>query len=103
MNSIKHLTGFYDKAISDNIHPTHISLYMVLFQYWSMQRYNNTVCVKRQDLMRLSKIKSKVTYHKCIKELNDRGYLKYEPSYNPFGGSSVTLYNLGLKNSKKPD
>jgi hypothetical protein len=44
--------------------------------------------------MRISKISSKATYHKCIKDLNDKGYIKYEPSNNPFKGSLATLYDF---------
>ena len=45
--------------------------------------------------MRVSKICSNATYHKCIKELNDYGYLEYIPSFNPYKGSLVSLFNLG--------
>ena len=96
MKHTRHLTGFYDKVIKDPINPTHISLYMALFQYWNIQRFNNPINVNRRELMILSKIRSKVTYHKCMKELHTHGYLKYEPSYNPFLGSTVTLFDMNL-------
>ena len=44
--------------------------------------------------MRISKISSKATYHKCLKNLHAQGYIKYEPSYNPFKGSHVFLFNF---------
>ncbi len=44
--------------------------------------------------MRISKISSKATYHKCLKNLHALGYINYEPSYNPFKGSQVFLLNL---------
>lgn len=44
--------------------------------------------------MRISKISSKATYHKCLKNLHSLGYLNYEPSYNPFKGSHVYLFNF---------
>ena len=44
--------------------------------------------------MRVSKISAKATYHKCIKELNNYGYLRYEPSFNPIRGSLVYLFNF---------
>ena len=44
--------------------------------------------------MRISKISSKATYHKCLKALHAQGYIKYEPSYNPFKGSHVFLFNF---------
>lgn len=44
--------------------------------------------------MKVSKISAKATYHKCMKDLHDFGYLKYKPSYNPFKGSLVYLFNF---------
>jgi hypothetical protein len=44
--------------------------------------------------MRISKISSKATYHKCLKNLHNLGYINYEPSYNPFKGSHVILFNF---------
>jgi hypothetical protein len=44
--------------------------------------------------MRISKISSKSTYHKCLKNLHSLGYISYEPSYNPFKGSIVYLFNF---------
>lgn len=44
--------------------------------------------------MRISKICSKATYHKCMRELHEKGYVIYEPSYNPFRGSLVRMVNL---------
>ena len=35
MNYIKHLTGFFEKVATDKtLNPTHVSLYMSLFQFW---------------------------------------------------------------------
>jgi len=48
--------------------------------------------------MKVSKISAKATYHKCMKELNDYGYLQYKPSYNPFKGSIVYLFNFQTGN-----
>jgi hypothetical protein len=44
--------------------------------------------------MRISKISSKATYHKCLRNLHTLGYINYEPSYNPFKGSHVFLFNF---------
>lgn len=57
--------------------------------------------------MRISKISSKATYHKCLKNLHSLGYIDYQPSYNPFKGSHVILFNFSddlkpvPKNEKK--
>ena len=95
MNYIKHLTGFFDRIVVDqNLNPTHISLYIALFQFWNINRFQNPISITRDEVMRISKIASKATYHKCMKDLNDRGYVKYEPSYNPYRGSLVVLFNF---------
>lgn len=95
MNYIKHLTGFFDKVAKDRaLNPTHVSLYMSLFQFWNYNRFKNPISISRDEIMRISKISSKATYHKCLKALHSQGYIKYEPSYNPFKGSHVFLFNF---------
>jgi hypothetical protein len=96
MNYIKHLTGFFDKVVKDReLNPTHVSLYIALFQFWNCNRFRNPISISRDEVMRISKISSKATYHKCLKNLHALGYINYEPSYNPFKGSQVFLLNLG--------
>ena len=95
MNYITHLTGFFDRIIDDrNLNPTHVSLYIALFQFWNVNRFQNPISITRNEVMRISKISSKATYHKCMKDLNEKGYVKYEPSYNPFKGSMVILFDF---------
>jgi hypothetical protein len=95
MNYIRHLAGFFDRVAADErLNPTHISMYVSLFQFWNASRFKNPISISRGELMRVSKISAKATYHKCMKELNDFGYLKYKPSYNPFKGSLVYLFNF---------
>ena len=45
-------------------------------------------------MMKLSKIAAYGTYHKCIKDLQDFGYIEYSPSFNPYKGSLVNLHNF---------
>ncbi|PWA05007.1 transcriptional regulator [Flavobacterium psychrotolerans] len=95
MNYIKHLTGFFEKVATDKtLNPTHVSLYMSLFQFWNCNRFKNPISISRDEVMRISKISSKATYHKCLKNLHSLGYINYEPSYNPFKGSHVYLFNF---------
>ena len=106
MNYIKHLTGFFDRVVHDrHLNPTHISIYIGLFQHWNVNRFQNPISITRNEIMRISKVSSKATYHKCMRELNDRGYIKYEPSYNPFKGSMVIIFNFSddLKPVQKKD
>jgi hypothetical protein len=93
MNYITHLTGFFERiSIDERLNPTHISLYMALFQMWNMNRFVNPISISRSEMMRLSKIYSNATYHKCIRELHEFSYIEYIPSYNPFKGSLINLF-----------
>ncbi|MFT6638805.1 MAG: hypothetical protein ACJAYP_001391 [Flavobacterium sp.] len=95
MNYIKHLTGFFEKvAVDKTLNPTHVSLYIALFQFWNCNRFKSPISISRDEVMRISKISSKATYHKCLKNLHSLGYINYEPSYNPFKGSHVYLFNF---------
>lgn len=97
MNYIKHLAGFFNMASEDNrLNPTHISLYVALFQVWNLNRFNNPISISRSEMMRVSKICANATYHKVIKQLHEYGYILYEPSYNPFRGSLVHLISLEM-------
>jgi hypothetical protein len=97
MNYIKHLTGFFERMIyEDSLNPTHISLYIALFQFWNIKRFTNPIHISREETMRLSKISSKATYHKCMRDLHEKNYVIYEPSFNPYRGSKVTIINLEL-------
>jgi len=102
MNYIKHLTAFFDKVLREqNLNPSHISLYMALFQFWNLSRFQNPICISRDDVMSISKIGSKSTYHKCMKELHEMEFIVYDPSYNPFKGSLVVINTFS--NDGQPD
>lgn len=97
MNYIKHLSGFFQKISYDtDLNPTHVSLYMALFQTWNVNRFQNPISITRNEMMRISKIYSKATYHKCINDLHSKEYIKYEPSHNPFKGSLIYVNNLEI-------
>jgi hypothetical protein len=95
MNYIKHLTGFFNKINNENaINPTHISLYLALFQCWNVNRFKNPTGISREEIMKASKINSKATYHKCMKELQILGFMEYFPTFNPHSCSNVIMVNF---------
>ncbi|MFV0138771.1 MULTISPECIES: transcriptional regulator [unclassified Empedobacter] len=95
MNYIKHLSFFFQKVQSDpDISPSQISIYLALFNTWNRHQFSNPIVVIRDEIMRLSKIMSKSTYHRSMKILHDNGYIIYKPSYNPFLGSKVYLIDF---------
>lgn len=83
------LTGFFAASGQDErISPLHICVYMALFEYWNQNNFQNPVSVTRQRVMQAAKIR-RTTYHKCMKELHEYGYIQYVPSYHPVLGSLV--------------
>ena len=74
--------------------PSQITIYLALFNTWNRYQFSNPIVVIRDEIIRLSKIMSKSTYHRSMKILHDNGYIIYEPSYNPFLGSKVYLIDF---------
>ncbi|MCM5663649.1 hypothetical protein [Galbibacter mesophilus] len=96
INYIKHLNSVFDQFSKDGrLNPTHISLYLALFQCWNGNYFREEFFINREEVMKLSKIGSTATYHKCIKELSHWKYILYMPSHNPFKGSSIKMFNFG--------
>ena len=62
---------------------THMSLFTALFIHFQRNGFASPFPVTRAGLMACSRIASIATYHKCIKELNDFGYIRYQPSFSP--------------------
>lgn len=95
MKYLRHLHLFSKKAELDpDCTPSHISLYLAIFQSWKQNNFANPISVSRQDLMTIAKINSKVTYHKNVKTLHANGYIVYEPSFHPLKGSNFTVLKL---------
>ena len=68
---------------------THISLFTALFVQWQLNDFKSPFPITRKELMAYSKIASIATYHKCIRELDEYGYIRYQPSFDPIRGSRV--------------
>lgn len=98
MEQVKALANFY-AAIKDDhrIGTTHISLYMALFHFYSLNQFQNPIAITRASVMEAAKISGLATYHKCIKDLQEFGYIIYTPSYNPSIGSNVHLLNTVVR------
>lgn len=92
MEGYQQLFPFINQIISDSrLRPTHIALTLALCQAWITSRCQHDYYVSRRKLMGASRIHSKATYHKILRELQAFGYVKYHPSYHPLNGSCVTL------------
>lgn len=106
MNYIKQLTYFFNKSTADpNFTPTHMSLFIALFQCWNQARFPKKIQIIRDDIMRLAKINSKATYHKAMTYLHKNAYIEYKPSYNPLKGSEIGFFpptNIHSKTNTEP-
>ena len=97
MNYIRHLNSIFELFAKDSrLNPTHISLYIALFQLWNINRFIDTFYINREEVMRIAKIGSKNTYHRCLKELDHWKYIRYLPSHNPYKGSRVHMLNFDI-------
>lgn len=94
MEPVAQLTDFYETIAGDaRIGIAHISLYTALLHELCLAPGIVQLNVDRDKL--ISKVKmSRKTYNKCLKELNEYGYIRYEPSLNPFKKSKVHLNKL---------
>ena len=76
-------------SMDGRLNATHIGLLSALFVHWQRGGFKSPFSITRKMLMAFSRIASIATYHKCIKELDEYGYIRYEPSYHPKLGSQV--------------
>lgn len=85
---------FLKKAADDRrLLPSHLSLVMAIFYFRTDDAPGAPTRISRSKLMRFSRIQSIATYHRCLKQLIDYGYISYEPSYHPKNASSIWLLN----------
>ena len=101
VNYISHHRNVYFKMSEDNrLSPYHLAVYNALFMLWNECAYANELSINRNDVMMLSKIGSANTYTKCLKDLNDYGYIIYKPSFNPLIGSKITIIRFDKGSDK---
>jgi hypothetical protein len=95
MEKIRELSLFFAAIRGDHrIGPTHISLYMAIFQLYNLNGFQNPVRTNRASLMGIAKIAGLATFHKCIKELHAFGYVEWRASHNSKVMSSIFLLKI---------
>ena len=75
----------------ENVSMPQFSLYIGLLSTWAESSFENPFYISRSTLLLKTKISSFVTYHKCMRNLQSLGYLRYTPSFNPAKGSQVSI------------
>ena len=92
MEPFRPLSGFFDAIKKDaRICSTHIGLYATIVAYWQSHGAQNPVRAYAHEIMPLAKISANTTYHKCIRDLHDFGYILYEPSFKRNERSKISL------------
>ena len=95
MDHLQIFSDFFEHAaIDQRIGTAHISVYMALLQLFVKARCAGTLSVNRKEVMDLARIQGRGTYQKCMKELEQYGYIVYSPSFNPVIKCEVQLLNL---------
>ncbi len=83
--------AFIELSKDNRVTVWHLTIYTVLLFKWRANDYKNPIPITRREIMRIAHIGSIATYHKCIRQLKQFGYIEYLPSYNPSVGSLVNL------------
>jgi hypothetical protein len=92
MDSLEHLKSFLNAVSKDpRIGATHVSIYMSLFHCWLENDCQDPILVNRRGIMANAKISGVATYHKCIRDLHEYGYIRYESSFHPHSQSKVFI------------
>lgn len=88
------LSDFFSAIENDcRISITHIGIYAALLKFrmdkgWGIKK---PIEAFSYEIMHIAKISGANTYHKYIRELNEFGYIKYEPSYKNNQRSRIYL------------
>lgn len=95
MNYIRHLNNFGVLVYgNDRFRASHISLYLSLFYTWNAHRFSKRFPIYRDEIMKQSRIKSRSTYQKNLRDLEGFHLLKYYPSFSPNKPSQVAMFPL---------
>jgi hypothetical protein len=70
----------------DRVGPVHVCLYLAVLQCGERQAVAAPFVIRREELMRLAKIRGMTTYFRVMGELAEWGYIDYRPSRDKGGG-----------------
>jgi hypothetical protein len=100
VNEVHDIALFLEQVrVDPRIGPPHISLYLAIFYCWLRQGGNGAVEFTGKELMQIAKIAGGTPFYRCIKQLDEYGYIRYEPSFNPAVKSRAFM--VGSKVGKK--
>ncbi|MCS3732431.1 hypothetical protein FHS10_000353 [Mucilaginibacter dorajii] len=86
------LSRLYLKIADDpRVTVWHISLYTSMLNLWEQSGFQKQVKISRKLLMARAHFGSITTYHKCICQLMELGYILYTPTYDSYRGSVIEI------------
>lgn len=86
---------FFDRIETDpRIRVTHIAVFAAIYFLWMRSGYENRIKVFSEEVMKIAKISSRITYCKAIIDLNEYGYVTYCPSFFRRRGSTISLIHM---------
>ena len=104
VNFIRQFLSAMDKIHEEeSLNATHVSLYIGLFTLWNYNHFQNPISINRKEVMSISKIGSKHTYHKCLRDLHKLKFINYHPSHNPMKGSLIDMCIFGTSSEQVVD
>lgn len=91
-DNLQQLDEFLQRITSESrIRPAHVSVYAALCLTWIGAQCVSPFTISRKMIMEKSMIRSKVTYHNVIKDLQRLGYITDNPSFHPGKRTSIAL------------
>lgn len=93
METLSPLSLFFTAIENDyRISITHIGIYAALLKFRTDKGFINPIEAFSYEIMSIAKISAPYTYHKCVKELSEYGYIRYEPSFKKTQGSKIYFF-----------
>lgn len=93
MENLKLLSGFFQAIENDfRISTTHIAIFAALLQFRASRNFINPIQAYSIEIQSIAKVVSPKTYHKCMRELDNYGYIIYVPTKNKNKRSSVFFH-----------
>ncbi|MFP9100488.1 hypothetical protein ACLI09_15675 [Flavobacterium sp. RHBU_24] len=95
MRALLALSDFFQAIDNDQrITMRHIGLYAALLYIWETDGFKNPICLFSKEIMAVAKIFASASYHRYIKQLDEYGYIRYEPSFKKNQASKIYLLAL---------
>ena len=75
------LSAFLTKSLNDHrVGTTHIGIFAALVQYSADRGFVNPYRAYSYEIMKIAKVSALRTYCRCMQQLDEYGYLRYEAS-----------------------